>query len=188
MQAAAERTVHELERVRDNPLALRDFLKRMPKGADLHNHLHSAVYAETFIKEAIEDGLCADLPRMRSINQPANPQGAAPQCEPGKVPAATVYKDLRLYNGLIDSFSMRGFVPAEGETGHDHFFGAFKKFGGIDPRHTGAWLDEVVGRAADQNEQYLELMTPTWNRLNTITEGMTGARTSPRARSFWPRG
>ena len=36
-----------LERVRDNPLALRDFLKRMPKGADLHNHLHSAVYAET---------------------------------------------------------------------------------------------------------------------------------------------
>jgi adenosine deaminase len=52
-QAAAERTVQELERVRDNPLALRDFLKRMPKGADLHNHLHSAVYAETFIEEAI---------------------------------------------------------------------------------------------------------------------------------------
>ena len=58
--AAAERTIHELERVRDNPLALHDFLKRMPKGADLHNHMHSAVYAETFIKEAIEDGLCVD--------------------------------------------------------------------------------------------------------------------------------
>ena len=43
MQAAAERTIQELERVHDNPLALRDFLKRMPKGADLHNHLHSAV-------------------------------------------------------------------------------------------------------------------------------------------------
>ena len=35
-QAAAERTVQELQRVRDNPLALREFLKRMPKGADLH--------------------------------------------------------------------------------------------------------------------------------------------------------
>ena len=58
--AAAERTIQELERVRDNPLALHDFLKRMPKGADLHNHLHSAVYAETFIEEAIEDGLCVD--------------------------------------------------------------------------------------------------------------------------------
>ena len=39
MQAAAERFMQELERVRDNPLALRDFLKRMPEGADLHNHL-----------------------------------------------------------------------------------------------------------------------------------------------------
>jgi adenosine deaminase len=170
--AAAERTVRELERVRGNPLALHDFLKRMPKGADLHNHLHSAVYAETFIKEAIEDGLCVDLAK-NAFDQPQPATGAAPQCEPGKVPAATVYKDLHLYNGLIDSFSMRGFVLAEGETGHDHFFGAFKKFGGIDPRHTGAWLNEVVSRAADQNEQYLELMiTPTWNRLDTITEGM----------------
>lgn len=170
--AAAERTVHELERVRDNPLALHEFLKRMPKGADLHNHMHSAVYAESFIEEAIEDGLCVD-PAKNSFDQPHQAPGAAPQCEPGKVPAATAYKDLRLYNGLIDAFSMRGFVPSEGETGHDHFFGAFKKFGGIDPRHTGAWLDEVVTRAANQNEQYLELMiAPTWHRLDTVTDGM----------------
>ena len=170
--AAAERTVHELERVRDNPLALHEFLKRMPKGADLHNHMHSAVYAESFIEEAIEDGLCVD-PAKNSFDRPHQAPGAAPQCEPGKVPAATAYKDLRLYNGLIDAFSMRGFVPSEGETGHDHFFGAFKKFGGIDPRHTGAWLDEVVTRAANQNEQYLELMiAPTWHRLDTVTDGM----------------
>jgi adenosine deaminase len=126
MQAAAERTMQELERVRDNPLALRD----------LHNHLHSAVYAETFIKEAIEDGLCVD-PAKNAFDQPHSATGAAPQCEPSKVPAATVYKDLRLYNGLIDSFSMRGFVPSEGETGHDHFFGAFKKFGGIGANRRG---------------------------------------------------
>jgi adenosine deaminase len=171
--AAAERTVHELERVRDDPLALHDFLKRMPKGADLHNHLHSAVYAETFIGEAVEDGLCVD-PAKGAFAKPETPSEAAPQCKAGTVPAETAYKDLHLYNGLIDSFSMRGFVPSEGETGHDHFFGAFKKFGGIDPRHTGAWLNEVVTRAADQNEQYLELMVaPTWNRLDTITEGMS---------------
>jgi hypothetical protein len=83
MQAAAERTMQELERVRDNPLALRDFLKRMPKGADLHNHLHSAVYAETFIKEAIEDGLCVD-PAKNAFDQPHPATGAAPQCEPAK--------------------------------------------------------------------------------------------------------
>jgi adenosine deaminase len=169
---AAERTLHELERVRNDPLALHDFLKRMPKGADLHNHLHSAVYAETFIKEAIEDGLCID-PAKHVFDQPHAPPAGVPECEAGKVPAATAYKDLRLYNGLVDAFSMRGFVPSEGDTGHDHFFGAFKKFGGLDPRHTGEWLNEVVARAAGQNEQYLELMVaPTWYRLDTITDGL----------------
>jgi len=74
---------------------------------------------------------------------------------------------------------MRGFVPSEGESGHDHFFETFAKFGGTDPRHTGEFLDEVSARAAAQNEQYLELMeTPTWNRLNTINQGSRLARGS----------
>lgn len=54
------RAGQELERVRAEPLALRDFLKRMPKGADLHSHLSGAVYAETHISDAIQDGLCVD--------------------------------------------------------------------------------------------------------------------------------
>ena len=49
----------------------------------------------------------------------------------------------------------------------------FAKFGGTDPRHTGEFLDEVSARASAQNEQYLELMeTPTWHRLNDITNDM----------------
>ena len=68
---------------------------------------------------------------------------------------------------------MRGFVPSEAVTGHDHFFGVFAKFSGTDPSHTGEFLDEVSARASAQNEQYLELMeTPTWHRLTDITNGM----------------
>lgn len=58
--ASEQRAAQELERVRSDPLALRVFLKRMPKGADLHNHLDGAVYAETFIRVGGEDGLCVD--------------------------------------------------------------------------------------------------------------------------------
>jgi adenosine deaminase len=124
----------ELSAVRGDPLALHVFLKRMPKGADLHSHLHSAVYAET-------------LTKPQSIREDA------PLCAEGAVPAATAYKDQRLYNG-----------SSEGVTGHDHFFGTFQKFGGTNPNHTGEWLDEVANRAAGQNMQYLKLMaTPTWN-------------------------
>jgi adenosine deaminase len=172
----AERTAQALERIRSEPLALRDFLKRMPKGADLHSHLSGAVYAETHIRDAIEDGLCVD-PDAKAFakSQPVN-AGAElePVCEEDQVPATELPKNQPLYNGLVDSFSMRGFVPSAGVTGHDHFFEAFTKFGGTDPRHTGSWVDEVAARAASQNIQYLELMvTPTWRRLNTITKGMT---------------
>jgi len=198
------RASKELDAVRGDPLALREFLKRMPKGADLHNHLDGAVYAETFIRVGGEDGLCVDpaakaFTKSQPIKSGAEP---APVCEAGDVPAADIPKNQRLYDDLIDSFSMRGFVPSEGVTAHDHFFGTFAKFGGTDPRHTGEFLHEVTTRAAAQNEQYLELMeTPTWHRLNDITKDMTWrddlgalrdellakglAGDLPAARAFW---
>ena len=176
-QAASElRAAQELDAVRADPLALHAFLKRMPKGADLHNHLDGAVYAETFIRVGGEDGLCVDQAAKAFTKSQPVISGAepGPVCEAGDVPAASVQKNQHLYDALVDSFSMRGFVPSEGVTGHDHFFGTFAKFGGTDPRHTGDFIHEVATRAAAQNEQYLELMeTPTWHRLNDITKGMT---------------
>jgi hypothetical protein len=172
---AEKRTAAELEKIRQEPLLLWTFLKAMPKGADPHNHLDGAVYAETFIRVGGEDGFCVDpLAKAFTKSQPIK-SGAepAPVCEAGDVPAADVPKHQPLYGALVDSFSMRGFVPSEGVTGHDHFFGTFAKFGGTDPRHTGEFLHEVTNRAAAQNEQYLELMeTPTWHRLNDITKGL----------------
>jgi adenosine deaminase len=125
-QAASEqRAAQELDAIRGDPLALRVFLKRMPKGADLHNHLDGAVYAETFIRVGGEDGLCVDpvaksFTKSQPIKSGAEP---APVCEAGDIPAAEVPKNQRLYDELVDSFSMRGFVASEGETEHDHFFG-----------------------------------------------------------------
>ena len=46
------------ETMRQGPLAVYAFLHPFPKGADLHVHLGGAVYAETFIRDAAEDGLC----------------------------------------------------------------------------------------------------------------------------------
>jgi adenosine deaminase len=55
------RAAKALDDVRGDPLALNEFLKRMPKGGELHLHLHSAVFAETLIQDAIEDKLCVDV-------------------------------------------------------------------------------------------------------------------------------
>src|SRR5262245_64198743 len=141
------RAAKALDGVRDDPLALNEFLKRMPKGGELHLHLHSAVFAETLIQDAIEDKLCVDVAAHAFDKRQVAGQGA-PSCGEGTVPAAAVLKDQRLYDGLIDAVSMRGFIASEADTGHDHFFGAFTKFSGTDPSHTGEWLNEVANRAA----------------------------------------
>lgn len=150
---AEERTARAFEEARkEGPLALRAFLYEMPKGGDLHVHLSGAVYAESFLRAAGEDGLCVDTVRLEFVR----PEHGA--CKAGEVSAAAVPQDQKLYDALIDSFSMRTFVPVTGESGHDHFFNTFDKFGGTSKAHTPEWIDEVASRAAAQNEQYLELM------------------------------
>src|SRR5216683_381985 len=166
-----QRAELNLQAARQNPLQLRHFLLGMPKGGDLHNHLSGAVYAESWIRAAAEDHLCVDVAKMAfSKPQPASESGAEqPVCWEGKVPAATAYKDHHLFDALVDAFSMRGFLPSPGVSGHDHFFDTFAKFGGTDHRHLGEWIDEVATRAAAQNEQYLELMhTPDFGHTAAI--------------------
>ena len=147
------------------PLALRAFLEEFPKGADLHVHLSGAVYAETFIRDAAEDGLCVD---------PAALKFAKPPCSGKLVPASVLSGNMTpanqdLYDRLIDAFSLRSFVPMPSLSGHDQFFSTFERFGGLDKRHTGEWIDEIAARAAAQNQQYLELMdTPSFGHAATI--------------------
>ncbi len=153
--------------VKAGPEALRAFLEGFPKGADLHVHLSGAVYAETFISDAGEDGLCVD---------PASLEFAKPPCTGTLVPATQLSGNISsanqaLYDRLIDSFSMRSFVASAGWSGHDQFFATFGRFGGLSKTHTAEWVDEVASRAAGQNEQYLELMeTPPFSHAAQVAK------------------
>jgi adenosine deaminase len=155
-----QRAARAYDAARANPLELRAFLVRMPKGAELHYHVTGGVYAETFIHDAAEDGLCVDLASHAFIQpEPASQTPPThPACRDGQAPAATAFTDHHLYDALIDAFSMRSFVPTAGTSGHDHFFDTFGKFFAISDRHHGEWLDEIAARAASQNEQYMELV------------------------------
>jgi adenosine deaminase len=158
-----QRTARALEAARDNPLALRAFLVDMPKGADLHNHLGGAIYAESWIRAAIEDRNCIDLSTMslvrgRAAGDGGDTNAAGLRCANGNLPASRALADSHLYDQLVDAFSMRSFVPSAGTSGHDRFFDTFAKFGIEVDSHMGEWLDEIAARAAAQNEQYAELM------------------------------
>jgi adenosine deaminase len=151
-QGGESKGEQQLAAARTNPLQLRQFLKKMPKGADLHYHLSGGVYAETFIRSAVEDGLCVDVKELAFVKCSSEDKDKT------IVPTSNAYKDQALYDRLINAFSMRSFVPYAGVSAHDHFFETFAKFGGTSASHKPEWVDEVASRAAAQNEQYLELM------------------------------
>src|SRR5215472_12100277 len=171
-EALAEKN---LAAARQNPLQLRHFLLGFPKGADLHYHLSGGVYAETLIQDAAEDGLWVNVKDRRFIPYPEEAPAGTECDEKWKkdevVPARAAFCDQSLYDALVDSFSMRGFVPYGSYTAHDHFFDAFGKFSGIDSKHHAEWVDEAARRAGAQNEQYMELMqTPDYQPAANIAK------------------
>ncbi len=100
------------ESVRHQPLLLAAFLRQMPKGADLHNHLSGAVYAESYISWAAEDGLCIDRAQLAFA--------AGPCDEKAKPAALAALTDSELYRDLLNALSMRDYHNG-GESAHDHF-------------------------------------------------------------------
>ena len=145
----------------------RSFMQQFPKGGDLHNHLTGAIYAETWIEWAVEDGLCVDL-SIPALRDPGDDTCG----EIGLVSAASVNANDLERRALIDSLSNRSFVPLNGYSGHNDFFDTFARMARKSYR-LGDMLAAVARRAATQNILYLELMeTPILGELFPIIQPM----------------
>lgn len=146
------RTARYLDTVRTDPVRLHALLAELPKGADLHNHLSGAVTTETLIRLASEDGLCIDTATLATQNPPA-----PATCPAGQRKIAESSTDAAFYRRILMAWSMEGFDPSAGETGHDHFFATFGKIGAASDRK-GDMLAEVASINAGQNVVYLETL------------------------------
>jgi adenosine deaminase len=142
-------TARYFDAIRNDPVRTAMFLRELPKGGELHSHLSGAVYAETFIEWAAEDGLCVVA---------ATGGFAAPPCDAaaGRPPASTALQNPALYSHIIDALSVRNWTGLE-RSGHAQFFGTFELFRLVSTR-TGPMLAEAVARAAANRVSYLELM------------------------------
>jgi adenosine deaminase/adenosine deaminase CECR1 len=143
-------TARYFESIRKSPPQMLAFLRRMPKGADLHSHLSGAIYAESYVQWASDKGLCVNQ-ATTVLSQPPCDQAA------GQLPVNTALSNPSLYRKLIDSWSMR-YWQYTGNNGHDQFFDSFGKFGAAGSGQTGKMLAEVASRAARGRVLYLELM------------------------------
>jgi adenosine deaminase len=151
--SAQARTVARFDAVLKDRAQLRLFLRAMPKGGDLHNHLAGAPYAEDFLAWADTDGLCVTTGVLPSI--------AEPPCDaPGKVSAKNLgVANPALYNRTINALSMRSYHPgADGAlpSGHDQFFSTFSRFGTVTGNNLPAMLAVVRDYAAGDHVSYVE--------------------------------
>jgi len=146
--AGAGATARYFASIRANRPVLLAFLSEMPKGADLHNHLFGAIYAESYLQWAAADNLCVATATFAIV-------AGACDAAAGRPPASAVLLNGAFYGQAIDAMSMRNWNRSL--NGHDHFFATFGKFGPMS-RRIGDMLSEVSARAAADRVSYLELM------------------------------
>src|SRR5215469_9648407 len=159
-RSAEAQTERYFEGIRKDPNLLVAFLLLMPKGGDLHNHLSGAIYAETLINWAKDQRACVD-PKTFYLTPSLKLTTGDPYCPAPTVLAETALSDPILYRAMIDAYSMRNW-KLSGQSGHDHFFDTFEKFGAATHGNLGPMLAETANRAEAQHEIYQELMfTPT---------------------------
>lgn len=136
------------------------FLKNMPKGADLHNHVTGAIYSDFILDNAVKRGMYFDT--KSNAFEANNAEG--------RVPAATLLTNNSLLYQYLNAVSMRGWTPNTVD-GHDHFFDTFGIIssgnGGLS---TEDLLAEVLRRNMAQNVQYMELMTTCapWSEISKV--------------------
>lgn len=150
-QAASDR----FDSLLTNPSGLEAFLKGVPKGGDLHNHLSGAVYAETYLDWAMADGTC--------INQTS--YSAVSSCGSTNVPAPT---NGAFFDAIVRAWSMEDFVAGT-ESGHDHFFATFGKYGIVAGAHRDETIADVLTRASDENQVYVETMFNLAKNMGTLS-------------------
>ena len=152
-QTAEQKTARYLDSIRGQPPLLLAFLHDMPKGGDLHNHLDGAIYAEDLLDFAASDNFCVDRTTSHLLGAPCD------SCEhyTPKPSIRCAYDDRILYNQIIDAWSMRNWRPGD-ESGHDHFFATFDKFGLTSHNHVAEGVATVINRAAQEQVQHIEFM------------------------------
>lgn len=149
------------------------FLRRMPKGADLHNHLSGATYSDYLLDSARDGGLNYDLASNKFVA--LGPVGKV-------VSIDDLIGNSTYLAQFLNTYSMRGWYNNT-TNGHDHFFDTFKYMSSAG-RSGADNLAEVIARNLYQNVQYMELMTSTapW----AINQAMDEALKDFDERTFTP--
>lgn len=136
-----------LESIHNNPQALYDFFKAMPKGGELHYHLAGGAYPQRLLALAATEPYCIDTKTFAVSQQ--NPCNG--------IKSSLAFNDPILSKKIIQAWSMDAFTAGK-ESSHDHFFAVFSKIMPLIDHFQAQILADSMQKASSQHELYLEIM------------------------------
>lgn len=143
--------------IKSDPNALYAFFKSMPKGGELHYHLAGGAYPETMLLLASMSDYCLNTKTFILSKNFSYCDG---------VKTKELLGQPEVYSQVIRDWSFKDFVPGK-ESGHDHFFNGFVKYIPIIMDYRPELLADIMKRAAQQQEQYLEILAMPDNAKST---------------------
>lgn len=143
-----KQTLAYFNQIKTDPPRLALFVGSMPKGADLHNHLSGAVYAEDTIHFAANDGFCVDSNLALTKNS---------HCASDHQ-LKNLSQNYALYSQLINYWSVRQFARAIPDTRLDFFDSFLRDLPALNP-HRGEIIANLMQRNAAEHVDYVELLT-----------------------------
>lgn len=144
-----------LESIKNNSDLVDIFFKEMPKGADLHMHIGGSEYAENFIHYGAIGNFCINWKTLSVYRNNG--------CSSYDT-LLYVSKNSRLYDKLVQAWSMKNFKSSDKGSASRHFFSTFK----TDPilsKFYGNVTTDIITNAATNNVSYMELQTTEDNEM-----------------------
>lgn len=137
-------------RLHESPAMMKIWLRKMPKGGDLHIHMLGSLYSEAILELAIKHHLYFN-PNTNLFSN---------KSDSGFVAAQEIQKDPKLLIHYSNAISMRGIPSVNRQLDHDHFmYECFHPiFSFANYVDTKELILSVQKQAKLQNVQYLELL------------------------------
>lgn len=152
-QTTEQKIATYLDSIRKDEVRLRQFLTKMPKGADLHHHYSGSVYAETYLEYVEKNNLWINRNSF-AISDKQVPRGERSEwSRVNSLKADGYWSDIKIK--IIESWSKLYFdyVSCPND---EHFFSTFDKFSIPKTATFNEGLQEIKQRAISENVSYIE--------------------------------
>ncbi|WP_338769522.1 adenosine deaminase [Bernardetia sp. ABR2-2B] len=164
-QETTQRIDTYLDSIRNDEAKLRQFLTKLPKGADIHHHYSGSVYAETYLEYVEKNNLWINRNTFAISDSEVSRSERSEWSRVNSLKADGYWSDIKIK--IIESWSKLYFNYVS-KPNDEHFFSTFDKFSIPENATFNEGIREIKQRAISENVSYIETMFTSTGFYNTF--------------------